>query len=330
MGLEVTAARNGREALDRAGEESFDLVVTDMRMPELDGQGLLKGLRERGQTMPVILATAFGTIESAVEAMRYGADDFILKPVSVDQLEVVIEKARSHRRLEEENRYLRSRVREEECGDGMVFASEAMKRLVVTARQAADSRATILISGESGTGKEVLSRYIHMNSPRCAKPYIKVNCAALSENLLESELFGHEQGAFTSAVRMRKGRFELADGGTLLLDEISEIAPSLQAKLLRVLEEEEFERVGGTRTLKVDVRVLATTNRNLLEEMEKGKFRQDLYYRLNVVPMEIPPLRDRAEEIPVLAEHFLRRFGRERGSRGASPRGRGQGADPGL
>jgi len=310
--MEVTAVPNGEEALKKAETGDFDLVVTDMRMPRLDGHGLLKGLRKKGLEMPVVIVTAFGTIESAVEAMRFGADDFLLKPIAIDQLEIVLEKLKSRKHLEDENKYLRSQVRAD-AGDEMVCVSPIMRHLVETARQAANSKATVMVTGESGSGKEVLSRFIHQSSPRKDKPYIKVNCAALSENLLESELFGHEQGAFTSAVRKRKGRFELADGGTLLLDEISEITPSLQAKLLRVLEEEEFERVGGTRTIKVDVRVIATTNRNLIDEMDKGSFRSDLYYRLNVVPMNIPPLRDRREEIPVLAEHFLRRFARETG-----------------
>ncbi|MBU0754300.1 MAG: sigma-54 dependent transcriptional regulator [Planctomycetes bacterium] len=312
MGLEVRPCANGRDALKAAEESDFDLVISDMRMPGLDGTGLLKELRSKGHTMPVVIVTAYGTIETAVDAMREGATDFLLKPFSVDQIEVVLEKLKTRHRLEEENRYLRSRDAEEWAG-GMVCVSPAMKAVVEVARQAADSKATVLITGESGTGKEVLSRFIHESSPRRQMPYIKVNCAALSENLLESELFGHEQGAFTGAVRRRKGRFELAAGGTLLLDEISEIMPSLQAKLLRVLEEEEFERVGGVRTLRTDVRVIATTNRDLEREMEEDRFRHDLFYRLNVVPVEIPPLRERCEEIPVLAEHFLRRFAQERG-----------------
>jgi DNA-binding NtrC family response regulator len=313
LGLEVKSATNGNQGLKEVEKADFDLVVTDMRMPGLDGTGFLKSLRSKGYDMPVVIVTAYGTIESAVEAMREGADDFLLKPFSVDQIEVVLEKLKTRRRLEDENRYLRSQVSEKAAGGEMVCVSPVMKGLVETARQAANSKATVLITGDSGTGKEVLSRFIHECSPRRQMPYIKVNCAALAENLLESELFGHEQGAFTSAIKRRKGRFELATGGTLLLDEISEIAPSLQAKLLRVLEEEEFERVGGSRSLHVDVRVIATTNRDLEEEMKESRFRSDLFYRLNVVPLHIPPLSNRREEIPVLAEHFLRRFARERG-----------------
>ncbi len=315
LGLEVTVAKDGREALEQADKVDFDLVFTDLRMPRLDGTGLLKGLRQKGFEGPVVVATAYGTIESAVDAMRHGADDYLVKPLSVDQIEIVLEKMQARQRLEEENRYLRSQVSAESTGSGMVCASAAMEKVVALARRVADSNATVLLTGESGTGKEVVSRFIHESSSRKHGPYIKVNCAALSDSLLESELFGHEQGAFTGAIKKHKGRFELADGGTLLLDEISEIKPALQAKMLRVLEEEEFERVGGSRSIRIDVRIIATTNRDLEEEMKKGRFREDLFYRLNVVPIHLPPLRERREEIGPFAEHFLRRFARERGGR---------------
>jgi len=218
LGLEVCTASDGLEALKKADDGGFDLVMTDMKMPRLDGTGLLKGLRKKGQDMPVVVVTAYGTIETAVEAMREGADDFLLKPLSVDQIEMVLEKLKTVRRLEDENQYLRSQASSENTGNELVCASPIMETVVETALKAADSKATVLISGESGTGKEVLSRFIHESSPRRNRPYIKVNCAALSESLLESELFGHEQGAFTGAIKKRKGRFELADGGTLLLD----------------------------------------------------------------------------------------------------------------
>ncbi|MBI2900110.1 MAG: sigma-54-dependent Fis family transcriptional regulator [Planctomycetes bacterium] len=298
----------GRQALDRLASEEHHLVITDLKMPGMDGLAVLEEAKRISPDLPVILVTAHGTIESAVEAMRKGAFDYVIKPFKLDELEILVERALRHRGLTIENEYLRTRVRD--AAERFV----PIPGLQPLVEKAAASDATVLVSGETGTGKEVVARTLHQGSPRRNAPFLCVNCAALSAGLLESELFGHEKGAFTGADRQRKGRFELADGGTILLDEVSEIDPGLQAKLLRVLQERTFERVGSSQTRRADVRVIATTNRNLRDEVAKGRFREDLYYRLNVIPIHVPPLRERREEIPALVEHFL---GGRRLSKGA-------------
>jgi DNA-binding NtrC family response regulator len=312
LGYQPIEAKSGTEALERAQSTQPDLVLTDLRMPGVDGIELVRNLKDQYPDLPAVMVTAQATIEAAVQAMRSGAADFLLKPCTPEAIEVVIDRIERTTRLVRENQYLRAEI----VGDAplsMVARSPSMLEMLRTASRIARSKGTVLITGESGTGKERIAHYIHQSSPRANGPFIRVNCAALSEQLLESELFGHERGAFTGAHKMREGRFELADGGTLLLDEIGEITPSLQAKLLRVLEEEEFERVGGTLTLEVDVRVIATTNRDLGAEMRAGRFREDLYYRLHVLPLHLAPLRERAEDVVPLARHFAEFYARENG-----------------
>jgi DNA-binding NtrC family response regulator len=313
-GHEVVAVEDGAEAIRLARDSAFDLIITDLRMPGADGMAVLREAKRACPETPVVLITAYGGIESAVDAMRDGADDFLQKPFSCEQIEYVLDRLGQRLRLERENAFLRESSAQESRNGGIVGESQSIQRVVGTACKAARSNATVLITGESGTGKELLARLIHEQSPRRDKPFVRINCAALPEGLLESELFGHERGAFTGAVRRREGRFELADGGTLLLDEIGEMPIGLQPKLLRALEQEEFERVGGVRTLHVDVRVIGTTNRDLGEEIRKGRFREDLYYRIQVLPLEVPPLRQRREDIPRLARYFLQKFGAENGS----------------
>ncbi len=293
----------------------FDLVLTDLKMPGMSGVEMLKEIRAGGCEAPVILMTAFGSIQTAVDAMKLGAFDYMQKPFDADVIVVQVERALAHGRLARENEALRTSLADLHTRREMVGDSDAMVQLRVRVAQMARSSGTVLISGESGTGKELIAWAVHESSPRANQPLMCLNCAALSANLLESELFGHERGAFTGADRTRKGRFELADGGTLLLDEISEMALPLQAKLLRVLQEGEFERVGSSATRRADVRVIATTNRNLHDWVAKGSFREDLYYRLNVLPVQLPPLRDRREDVPVLARHFMERIARAEGRR---------------
>ncbi len=306
----VTIAGSIAQAESLIARENFDLIMLDVRLPDGDGQQFL----ERVSTLPdrplVVMMTGHGTIESAVACMRAGAFDYLIKPFSPGQIEIILKKADSYRQLVKVNRYFS----EQDGGDGdMLGRSPGMIRLRQLVERVAPTDATVLITGENGTGKEMIARELYRHSPRRNEPYIKINCAALSENLIESELFGHEKGAFTGATDRREGRFELANRGTLLLDEVSEIPPNLQAKLLRVLQEREFERVGGTKTIKVNVRLLATSNRDLLHFVEKGQFRSDLYYRLNVFPVQVPPLRERPEDIQLLGEAFLRRFARKHG-----------------
>jgi len=307
-GYEVLTAPSGLEALKIAGQSDLDLVLTDMKMPKMNGIELFVELRRLYPDLPVMIMTAFGTVGKAVEAMKTGAFDYILKPFKNEEILVTIAKALEHRRLILQNRLLSQDLERKYGFPNIVGDSRPMQEILSLVKRVAGSRATVLISGESGTGKELIARAIHQNSPRAPKTFISVNCAALTESLLESELFGHERGAFTHAVAMRKGRFELADGGTLFMDEVAEMSPSLQVKLLRVLQEMEFERVGGSRSIKVDVRVVAATNRELKEEVEGGRFREDLFYRLNVVHLHIPPLRERPEDIPLLAAHFLKKY----------------------
>jgi len=311
LGYSVSQAENGDAALELVRSTPPDLVLTDLRMPGTDGLALAEALAEQAPGLPVVLVTAHGTIESAVRAMKAGAADFLLKPCTPDALELVLKRVEQTARLRRENEYLRSEI----LGpiDQIVAESAAMLETLRSARRIAQSKGTVLITGESGTGKERVAHFIHAESGRSEGAFIRVNCAALSETLLESELFGHERGAFTGAHKAREGRFELADGGTLLLDEIGEISAATQAKLLRVLEEEEFERVGGNQTLSVDVRVVATTNRNLAAEVAAGNFREDLYYRLHVLPIHLHPLRERAQDILPLAQHFVRHYAEQNG-----------------
>jgi DNA-binding NtrC family response regulator len=305
-GYEVTAAPDGATAIQKLSASNYDLVLTDLQMPNMCGLELLRELRQIDDQLPVILMTAYGTVETAVRAMKEGAFDYLTKPFSGDELVVAVERAADHGRLVRENEILRAASNtSERTSSPMVGSSDAMEELSVALRRLTDSQGTVLISGESGSGKEVAARWIHDHSPRSAQPFLALNCAALSPSLLESELFGHEKGAFTGADRARKGRFELADGGTLLLDEISEISLEMQAKLLRVLQEQTFERVGASSSLSVDVRVIATTNRELAHQVAHGAFRQDLFFRLNVLPLEVPPLRNRLVDVPELVEHFL-------------------------
>jgi DNA-binding NtrC family response regulator len=311
FGFQVDSVATGEQALERLRRGAIDLVLTDLRMPGISGVELVRTMGRDFPEVPVVLVTAHGTVETAVQALQLGAADFVVKPCSPQTLEVVIKRLERTRKLERENEYLRA---ETGMGDVRIVAeSKAMQDLLRTAERVAGSKGTVLITGESGTGKERVAHHLHKKSPRANGPFIRVNCAALSEQLLESELFGHERGAFTGAHKRKEGRFELADGGTLLLDEIGEISPAVQAKLLRVLEEEEFERVGGTTTLKVDVRVVATTNRELPEEVAQGRFREDLYYRLHVLPLHMTPLRDRMDDVVPLARHFVEVHARSNG-----------------
>jgi two-component system response regulator HydG len=309
-GYTVDTAKNGNEALAVAAEHPPEVVVTDLKMPEMDGMTLLGRLRDSDRDLPVIVATAFGDVTSAVAAMRAGAADYLTKPIDFDALLVAIERARERRALRVEAENLRRQLRERDAEglQGLIGASPAMQKVYRVARQVASSRATVLITGESGTGKGELARAIHVLSPRGKAPFIALHCAAVPESLLESEMFGHEKGSFTGADKRRVGRFEQANGGTLFLDEIGEISPLVQTKLLRVLQERNLERVGGNETISVDVRVIAATNRDLPTEVREGRFREDLYYRLNVVHLEMPPLRLRGSDVLVLANAFLRRF----------------------
>jgi len=299
-------------ATELLGRDNFDLIFLDVRLPDGDGTELLKTIQQRPQKPLCVVTTGFGSIESAVECMKNGAFDYVIKPFSNEQIEFTLRKAEEFTQLLRVNRFLSQQENETGTGE-LLGSSQAMENVRQLIRKVARTQATVLIHGESGTGKELVARALYLESPRASAPFIRVNCAAVPENLIESEFFGHEKGSFTGAMTKREGRFELAHGGTILLDEISEISPNVQAKLLRVLQERELERVGGNRTIKVDVRVIATTNRNLEASVEKKEFRQDLYFRLNVVPIHVPPLRERAEDVPFLSEEFMRRFGRKHG-----------------
>jgi two-component system, NtrC family, response regulator HydG len=305
-GYSVTLAPDGQAALDRLRQGGVDLLLSDLKMPGLTGLELLKLAKEVAPDVDVILLTAFGTVEEAVKAMKDGAIDFLTKPLQRAQLVRVVRQALERRSLIQQNRALQRRL-DDLLGQGnMIGVSSAFKQMMTLVRQVADSSATVLIQGESGTGKEGVARAIHDGSPRHAGPFVAVNCAALPETLLESELFGYEKGAFTGAAGRKEGRFELADGGTLFLDEVADLSPVTQPKILRVLQEGEFERVGGTRTLRVDVRIVTATNQDLAQLVRDKRFREDLYYRLNVITVTTPPLRERREDIRVLAQHFLR------------------------
>ncbi len=310
---DVASVSTIADAQDYLNRDNFDLVFLDVRLPDGDGTELLKAIQQRPQKPLVVMTTGFGSVESAVECMKNGAFDYLIKPFSAEQIEVVLKKAEEFTQLLRVNRFLSQDT--EDTGVELLGQSPAMETLRQLVRKVARTLATVLIQGESGTGKELVARALYRESTRANAPFIRVNCAAIPENLIESEFFGHEKGAFTGALNKREGRFELAHGGTILLDEISEISPSVQAKLLRVLQERELERVGGNRTIKVDVRVIATTNRHLEQSVQKKEFREDLYFRLNVVPIHVPPLRERKEDIIFLAEEFMRRFSRKHGIR---------------
>ncbi len=307
-GYEISEASNGEEGLQRLQEVSPDVVLADVRMPRMDGLALLRKAKELGSDATFVMMTAFASIEAAVEAMKAGAENYLVKPLDVTTVLVFLEKAFEKRRLVQEGATLRERLRERYRLEGMVGDSAELRAVYDVVRQTAPTKVTLLVLGESGTGKELIAQALHELSPRKAGPFVKVSCAALSETLLESELFGHERGSFTGAVGRKEGRFELADNGTLFLDEIGEISPTVQVKLLRALQTKEFERVGGTQTIKVDVRVVAATNRDLAAEVKAGRFREDLFYRLNVVAVTLPPLRRRKSDIPALAAHFIDKY----------------------
>ncbi|RJQ50533.1 MAG: sigma-54-dependent Fis family transcriptional regulator [Desulfobacteraceae bacterium] len=313
-GYETLTANSGPEALRVLQNSDVDLIVTDMKMPGMDGMLLLEEVKRRNPELPVIMMTAHGTVERAVEAMQKGAYNYILKPFDNESLILYVGKACAMYQVVKENRRLRTAVESIYRFGNIIGKSKAMHEVFDKVVKVAPATATVLIEGESGTGKELVAKSIHFNSPRSDKPFIAVNCSALADTLLESELFGHEKGAFTGAISMKKGRFELADGGTLFLDEIGELSMSLQVKLLRVLQEKMFERVGGTRPIKVDIRLIAATNRDLKEEVERGRFRDDLYFRLNVVQIQLPPLRKRTEDIRMLVHHFMKKYAKERAS----------------
>ncbi len=308
---DVLSVGGGAQAVQEMQEADYDLILSDIRMPGMDGMQVLERALELQPEARVVLITAHATVANAVDAMGKGALDYIEKGCSLEEIEVRVDRALEHQELKQENTRLRSELQERYSFGNMVGRSPKMEEVFELIRTVAKSRSTVLITGGSGTGKELVARAIHYNSPRKGQPFIKLNCAALPQDLIESELFGHEKGSFTGAVKQAKGRFELADGGTLLLDEISEIKPPLQAKLLRVLQEREFERVGSGTLIKVDVRIVATTNRNLKEQIEKGEFREDLYYRLNVIPMHLCSLRERREDIAQLVQHFLVKYNKE-------------------
>lgn len=310
-GLEVLAAPSGEKALELLRGGEVRVVVTDLMMPGMSGTALLRAAKAIAPHVEVVLMTAYGTVEAAVEAMKEGADDFLTKPLKRHQLVRTVKKALEKYRLLEENRLLREKVAQLSKAGGLVGSSPAFRSVMETVRQAAPSSATILLLGESGTGKELVARAIHELSPRQNAPFVPIDCASIPESLLESELFGHEAGAFTGATRRKEGRFEAADRGTLFLDEVGEMSPAVQVKLLRAIQEGEFVRVGGTQPVKVDVRIVAATNRDLQQEVKEGRFRDDLYYRLHVVQLKLPPLRERHGDVPLLAAHFLRRFAEE-------------------
>jgi two-component system response regulator HydG len=312
-GFQVVAAEDGAAGLARVQETAPDALVTDLRMPGVDGIALLRKARELYPDLVVVLMTAHADVETAVLAMKEGAEHYVTKPLQLDELLVILRRGLERRSLSHEATELRARLKQRLTLDNIVGSSPAMQEVFDVVEQVSRTKASVLITGESGTGKELIAQAIHENSPRASAPFVKLHCAALAETLLESELFGHEKGSFTGAVARREGRFKQADGGTLFLDEIGEISPAIQVKLLRFLQERTFERVGGNETLKVDVRIIAATNRDLASEVAAGKFREDLFYRLNVVNVEMPPLRARPSDLLPLATYFLRRFAKENG-----------------
>ncbi len=313
-GFRAQTAADAETGLQMMHREKFDLAVTDFKLPGMSGLEFLQAVKRIDLNLPVIIMTAYGSVESAVEAMKHGASDYVLKPFSLAELVLVIRKELASKQLVEENRSLREALGERYRYKNIVAESEKMQAVLALVERVAPTNATVLIGGESGVGKDMVARAIHEHSNRAAGPFLKINSTAIPENLLESELFGYEKGAFSGAVTSKPGKFELADRGTLFLDEIGDVPPPIQVKLLRVLQDREFERLGGTRTHKVDVRLIAATNRDLRAALEEGSFREDLYYRLNVVAIDIPPLRERKEDIPALADLFLKKFARESGN----------------
>jgi len=310
-GYRVLSAADAEAGLQLLRQESVDLVVSDLKLPGMDGLQFLQAVKRIHAALPVVVMTAFGTVETAVEAMKAGASDYVLKPFSLAEMKMVIHKELDVRRLREENRSLREALGQRYDYPNLVARSAKMQEVLATVERVATTNSTVLLGGESGVGKDLIAHVIHQRSRRASGPFVKINSTAIPENLLESELFGYEKGAFTGAVGSKPGKFELADKGTLFLDEIGDVPPATQVKLLRVLQERQFERLGGTRTLKVDVRLIAATNRDLRAALEDGTFRRDLYYRLNVVPLDIPPLREHKEDIPDLVNLFLARFSRD-------------------
>jgi len=320
-GYSIHTAADAETGLRTLRQEKIDLVVTDLRLPGMDGLEFLQAVKRVDARIPVIVMTAYGTVETAVEAMKAGASDYVLKPFSLEEMKLIVRKELDVHDLREENRSLREALGKRYEFKNIVARSGKMQEVLAMVERVAPTNSTVLLGGESGSGKDLIARAIHQHSRRASGPFIKINCTAIPENLLESELFGYEKGAFTGAVSSKPGKFELADKGTIFLDEIGDVPGTIQVKLLRVLQDRDFERLGGTKTLKVDVRVVAATNQDLRAALEQGSFREDLYYRLNVVPINIPPLRERKEDIPYLVDHFVERFTRESGKplRGITP-----------
>jgi two-component system response regulator HydG len=312
-GYEVFEADDGTDAISRVSDEFYDLILMDNRMSQMDGIEALKEIKKISPGIPIIIITAHASVETAVEALQAGAHNYLIKPLDIDELRIKVQQTLEFWRLKEENILQRRRIENLFDASRIVGRSQKMKQVLERVAMVAPSLTSVLILGESGTGKELIANAIHQGSPRADQRFIKVNCAALPETLLESELFGHEKGAFTGAVGRRPGRFELADGGSIFLDEIAEMTPATQSKLLRVLQEREFEPLGSTKTVKVDIRIITATNRNLQEEVRKGRFREDLFYRLDVVPIELPPLRERREDISLLIDHFLKMYNERNG-----------------
>jgi two-component system response regulator HydG len=321
-GYEIKQADNGQAAIEAVEDRFYDLVIMDIRMPKVGGIEALKKIKEISPGIPIILMTAYASVGTAVEALKSNAYDYLTKPLDIEELKILVAKALRFRQLEQENVYLKERLNDRFDFSKILGRSPAMNSLFETMALVAPSEATLLIEGESGTGKELIANAIHQNSPRSERPLIKVNCAALPETLLESELFGHEKGAFTGAIARRQGRFQLAHKSSIFLDEIGEMAPTTQAKILRVLQEREFEPVGSTQTIKVDTRIIAATNKNLKDEIDQGHFREDLYYRINVVVLRVPSLGERREDIPLLADFFLKQYAKKnrRSIHGFTPR----------
>jgi len=310
-GYGIFEADDGDTAIEKVREQGFDLILMDIRMMRISGIEALYEIKAINPAIPVIIMTAFSSVESAVEALKRGAYDYLTKPLDFDELQIIIERAMEHLHLREENRRLKENLGVRFDRQNIIGRSDAMEKLMETIAQVAPSDATVLLTGESGTGKELIAGAIHFNSLRKGEHFVKINCAAITETLLESELFGHEKGSFTGAERRKEGKFRQADGGSIFLDEVSEMSLAMQVKLLRVLQEREIVRVGGEEVIKIDVRVIAATNRNLIEEVEKGNFREDLFYRLNVVSLNMPSLRERREDIPLLVQHFLTLFAKK-------------------
>ncbi|MEB2308769.1 MAG: sigma-54 dependent transcriptional regulator [Candidatus Brocadiaceae bacterium] len=310
-GYPVAGALSGYEALNLFSKKTFDIVVTDMKLPGMGGLSLIHELRKKDEAVAIVVITAYSSVKTAVEAIKCGADDYLTKPVNIEELELVLEKLWERQQLIAQNRLLKEKLKDKYKSSELVGSTPQMHRIFKMIEDVAPSTASILILGETGTGKELVANAIHYQSDRTSTPFVALHCAALSEGVLESELFGHERGAFTGAVQLRKGRFEMADGGTLFLDEVGEMSLKVQVKLLRVLEKGEFERVGGEKTIKVDVRLIAATNRDLEKEVSEGRFREDLFYRLNVITIHLPPLRERKEDISLLSHFFIMKYAKK-------------------